>query len=69
MASALLTIAAAALVSSGLSGESALAFVLVEAVFSGLVIGCTSVASTATGASVIRKVAQGLASGLLNSFV
>ena len=50
MASALLTIAAAALVSSGLSGESALAFVLVEAVFSDLGIGCTSVASTATGA-------------------
>ena len=44
MASALLTIAAAALVSSGLSGESALAFVLVEAVFSGLGIGCASVA-------------------------
>ena len=68
MASALLTRAAATLVNSGVSGESALAFVLVEADFSGLGIGCTSVASTATGASVIHKVAQGLASGLLNSF-
>ena len=44
MASALLTLVAAALVSSGVSGESALAFVLVEAVFSGLGIGCASVA-------------------------
>jgi MFS family permease len=56
------------LVSSGVSGESGLAFVLVEAVFSGLGIGCASVASTATGASIVREVAQGLASGLLNSF-
>jgi hypothetical protein len=68
MASALLTRAAPALVSSGISGESGPAFVLVEAVFSGLGIGCASVASTATGASVLREVAQVLASGLLNSF-
>ena len=68
MASALLTRAAATLVSSGVSGESALAFVLVEADFSGLGIGCASVASPSTGASVLRAVAQGLASGPLNSF-
>ncbi|MDQ3923828.1 MAG: hypothetical protein M3309_07875 [Actinomycetota bacterium] len=49
MASALLTRAAATLVNSGVSGESALAFVLVEADFSGLGIGCTSVASTPPG--------------------
>ena len=68
MASALLTRAAATLVNSGVSGESTLAFVLVEADFSGLDIGCASAASTVTGASVVRAVAQGLASGLLNSF-
>ena len=54
--------------SSGVSGESALAFVLVEVVFSGLGMGCASVASTATGASVVREGAQGVASDLLNSF-
>jgi len=68
MASALLTVAAATLVSSGVFGESGLAFVLVEAVFSGLGIGYASVTSTATGASVVREVAQDLALGLMNSF-
>lgn len=67
MISGLAVVAAATLVISGISAESGLVFVLVEAVLSGLGLGCASVASTATGTSATGENERGLASGLLNT--
>ena len=59
--------AAAALVTAGITAESGLAYVLVGAALSGLGLGCASVASTARGTSAMEKGKRGLASGLLNT--
>lgn len=67
MVSGLVAIAAGTLLLAGISAESGLVYVLVNATLSGLGIGCASVASTATGTSALGGGEQGLASGLLNS--
>lgn len=67
MVSGLIAIAAGTLILAGISAESGLVYVLVNATLSGLGIGCASVASTATGTSALGGGEQGLASGLLNS--
>ena len=67
MSGGLAVVAAAALVTAGITAESGLAYVLVGATLSGLGLGCASVASTARGTSAVEKGKRGLASGLLNT--
>jgi EmrB/QacA subfamily drug resistance transporter len=67
MACGLIGICAATLVAVGISAESGLWYVLSNATLSGLALGCSAVASTTRGTSVVREVERGLASGLLNS--
>jgi hypothetical protein len=67
MSGGLTAVAAAALVTAGITAESGLAYVLVGAALSGLGLGCASVASTARGTSAVEKGKRGLASGLLNT--
>ncbi len=63
----LLGICAATLVTLGISVGSGLWYVLSNATLSGLALGCSAVASTTRGTSVVREEERGLASGLLNS--
>jgi EmrB/QacA subfamily drug resistance transporter len=67
MSGGLTAVAAAALVTAGITAESGLAYVLVGAALSGLGLGCASVASTARGTSAVEEGKRGLASGLLNT--
>ena len=67
MACGLIGICAATLVVVGISAESGLWYVLSNATLSGLALGCSAVASTTRGTSVVREEERGLASGLLNS--
>jgi EmrB/QacA subfamily drug resistance transporter len=67
MACGLIGICAATLVAVGISAESGLWYVLSNATLSGLALGCSAVASTTRGTSVVREEERGLASGLLNS--
>jgi EmrB/QacA subfamily drug resistance transporter len=67
MACGLLGICAATLVALGISAESGLWYVLSSATLSGFALGCSAVASTTRGTSVVREEEKGLASGLLNS--
>jgi MFS family permease len=63
----LVGICAATLVTLGISAESGLWYVLSSTTLSGLALGCSAVASTTRGTSVVREEEKGLASGLLNS--
>jgi EmrB/QacA subfamily drug resistance transporter len=67
MALGLLGICAATLVTTGISAEGGLTYVVSGAALSGLALGCSAVASTTRGTSVVGEGERGLASGLLNS--
>ncbi len=63
----LLGICAATLITTGISSEGGLAYVVSGAALSGLALGCSAVASTTRGTSAVEEEVRGLASGLLNS--
>jgi EmrB/QacA subfamily drug resistance transporter len=67
MALGLLGICAATLVTTGISAEVGLTYVVSGAALSGLALGCSAVASTTRGTSAVGEGERGLASGLLNS--
>jgi EmrB/QacA subfamily drug resistance transporter len=67
MSSGLAVVAASALVTTGITAEGGVAFVLAGAALSGLGLGCASVASTARGTSAVEKGKRGLASGFMNT--
>jgi EmrB/QacA subfamily drug resistance transporter len=67
MTSGLLGICAATLITTGISSEGGLAYVVSGAALSGLALGCSAVASTTRGTSAVEEEVRGLASGLLNS--
>ena len=67
MSLGLVVVAAAALVTAGITAESGVAYVLVGAALSGLGLGCASVASTARGTSAVEEGKRGLASGFMNT--
>jgi MFS family permease len=67
MASGLLGISAATLITAGISAEGGVGYVVSGAALSGLALGCSAVASTARGTSAVDEGERGLASGLLNS--
>lgn len=67
MTSGLLMVAVAMLVTSGISADGGLAYLLAGIVVSGLGLGCASVAATSAGVSAVAEGERGLASGLLNT--
>jgi MFS family permease len=67
MAGGLVVVAAAALVTAGITAESGVGYVLAGAALSGLGLGCASVASTARGTSTVEEGNRGLASGFMNT--
>src|ERR687890_664811 len=67
MSSGLAVVAASALVTTGITAEGGLAYVLAGAALSGLGLGCASVVSTARGTSAVKGGKRGLASGLMNT--
>ena len=67
MALGLLGICAATLITTGISAEGGLTYVVLGSVLSGLALGCSAVASTTRGTSAVGAGERGLASGLLNS--
>jgi EmrB/QacA subfamily drug resistance transporter len=67
MASGLLGISAATLITAGISAEGGVGYVVSGAALSGLALGCSAVASTARGTSAVDEGERGVASGLLNS--
>ena len=67
MAGGLAVVAASALVTSGITAEGGVPYVLAGATLSGLGLGCASVASTARGTSAVEEARRGLASGLMNT--
>lgn len=67
MAGGLAVVAAAALVTAGITAEGGVPYVLAGAALSGLGLGCASVASTARGTSAVEEGRRGLASGLMNT--
>ena len=67
MSLGLAVVAAAALVTAGITAESGVAYVLAGAALSGLGLGCASVAATARGTSAVEEGKRGLASGFMNT--
>ena len=67
MSLGLAVVAAAALVTAGITAESGVAYALAGAAMSGLGLGCASVASTARGTSAVEDEKRGLASGFMNT--
>jgi EmrB/QacA subfamily drug resistance transporter len=67
MSLGLAVVAASALVTTGITAESGVAYVLAGAALSGLGLGCASVASTARGTSAVEEGKRGLASGFMNT--
>ena len=67
MALGLLGICAATLVTTGITAEVGLTYVVSGAALSGLALGCSAVASTTRGTSAVGGGERGLASGFLNS--
>ena len=67
MSLGLVVVAASALVTTGITAESGVAYVLVGAALSGLGLGCASVAATARGTSAVEEGKRGLASGFMNT--
>ena len=63
----LLGICAATSLLLGISAEGGLPYVLSNAAFSGLALGCSAVASTTRGTSAVQEEERGLASGILSS--
>jgi EmrB/QacA subfamily drug resistance transporter len=67
MSSGLAVVAASALLTTGITAQGGLAYVLAGAALSGLGLGCASVASTARGTSAVEEGKRGLASGFMNT--
>jgi len=67
MSSGLAVVAAAALVTAGITAEGGVTYVLAGAALSGLGLGCASVAATARGTSEVEAGKRGLASGFMNT--
>ena len=67
MSLGLAVVAASALVTSGITAESGVGYVLAGAALAGLGLGCASVASTARGTSAVEEEDRGLASGFMNT--
>lgn len=67
MSLGLVVVAAAALVTAGITAEGGVGYVLAGMALSGLGLGCASVASTARGTSAVESGDRGLASGLMNT--
>ena len=67
MSLGLAVVAASALVTTGITAEGGVAYVLASAALSGLGLGCASVASTARGTSAVEEGKRGLASGFMNT--
>jgi EmrB/QacA subfamily drug resistance transporter len=67
MSLGLAVVAASTLVSSGITAEGGVAYVLAGAALSGLGLGFASVASTACGTSAVEEGKRGLASGFMNT--
>ena len=67
MALGLAVVAAAALVTAGITAEGGVGYVFAGASLSGLGLGCASVASTARGTSAVERGDRGLASGFMNT--
>jgi len=67
MSLGLVVVAAAALVTAGITAEGGVAYVLAGAALSGLGLGCASVAATARGTSAVEEGKRGLASGFMNT--
>src|SRR5215216_2418996 len=67
MSLGLAVVAASALVTTGITAEGGVAYVLAGAALSGLGLGCASVASTARGTSAVEEGKRGLASGFMNT--
>src|ERR687894_280137 len=67
MSLGLAVVAASALVTTGITAESGVGYVLAGAALSGLGLGCASVASTARGTSAVERGDRGLASGFMNT--
>jgi EmrB/QacA subfamily drug resistance transporter len=67
MSSGLAVVAASALLTTGITAEGGLAYVLAGAALSGLGLGCASVASTARGTSAVEEGKRGLAYGFMNT--
>lgn len=67
MALGLLGICGGTLLVTRISVDSGVAFVVSNAVISGLALGCSAVASTTCGTSAVPQEERGLASGVLNS--
>jgi len=67
MSLGLAVVAAAALVTAGITAEGGVAYALAGAAMSGLGLGCASVASTARGTSAVEEEKRGLASGFMNT--
>ena len=67
MSLGLAVVAAAALVTAGITAEGGVGYVLAGASLSGLGLGCASVASTARGTSAVERGDRGLASGFMNT--
>ncbi len=67
MSIGLSVVAAAALVTAGITADSGVGYVLVGAALSGLGLGCASVSSTARGTSAVEQGKRGLASGFMNT--
>ena len=67
MSLGLAVVAVAALVTTGITADSGVVYVLVGAALAGLGLGCASVASTARGTSAVEEGDRGLASGFMNT--
>ena len=67
MSLGLAVVAASALVTTGITADGGVAYVLAGAALSGLGLGCASVASTARGTSAVEEGKRGLASGFMNT--
>ncbi len=66
-ASGLLVLTVSSLVTAGISAGGGFGYVLGGSAPGGLGLGCSAVAATAVGTSVLGRGKQGLASGLLNT--
>ena len=67
MSLGLAVVAASALVTTGITAEGGVGYVLAGAALSGLGLGCASVASTSRGTSAVEEGDRGLASGFMNT--
>lgn len=67
MSIGLAMVASAALITTGITADGGVGYVLVGAALSGLGLGCASVASTARGTSAVEEGKRGLASGFMNT--